>query len=388
MYPALAVVQALELEDSLSTSVRARRSGQVQPGKGIRDEHDEVEILWVGSSGGMEADLVRRAGLAYQGIPAAGVHGVGLRSMPTNLWQIGRGLIAARRLLREFRPDVLFFTGGYVAVPVALATRLPRLGIPAPANLLYVPDIEPGWALKTLSRFADHIALTVSESKSYFKNREAHTTVAGYPTRRELRAWSRPAALEFLKLSPDLPVLLVVGGSTGARSINRAILTILSNLLEEMQVVHLAGQRDWVEVSRVKDDLRDDLLNRYRAFPYLHAEMGAALAAADLALSRAGASSLGEFPLFGLPAILVPYPHAWRYQEVNARYLARRHAALILEDRDLQDRLLPAVRDLMRDKSTRGAMSRAMARLARPEAAESIAGLLYHIAGSRSRRKV
>lgn len=359
----------------------------MQAGQGVGDEHEDVEILWVGSSGGMEADLVRREGLIYQGIPAAGVHGVGIRSMPSNLWQVGRGLIAARRLLRQFRPDVLFFTGGYVAVPVAMATRLPRLGIPAPANLLYVPDIEPGWALKTLSRFADQIALTVAESKSYFK-KDIDTTIVGYPTRQALRGWSKASAIEFLKLSPELPVLLVVGGSTGARSINRAVLAILPKLLEEMQVVHLAGKRDWAEVAHTKENLRDSLLNRYRAFAYLHAEMGAALTAADLVLSRAGASSLGEFPLFGLPAILVPYPHAWRYQEVNAQYLARRDAALILEDRDLQNRLLPVVQDLIRDKSRREKMSQAMARLARPEAAKSIVNLLYKLAGSRSRRKV
>lgn len=359
----------------------------MQEDRGVGDEHENVDILWVGGSGGMEADLVRRQGLAYQGIPAAGMHGVGIRAMPWNLWQVGRGLMAARRLLRQFRPDVLFFTGGYVAVPLALAARLPGLGIPVPANLLYVPDIEPGWALKTLSRFAEHIALTVADSKSYFKGTK-DITVTGYPTRQDLRVWNKSSALQFLKLSPELPILLVVGGSTGARSINRALSAILPDLLGEMQVVHLAGKRDWVEVDQAKENLREAQRSRYRAFPYLHAEMGAALTAADLVLSRAGASSLGEYPLFGLPAILVPYPYAWRYQEVNARYLARRDAAVILDDRDLQDSLLPIVQDLIRDQSRREKMSQAMARLARPEAAQSIGSLLYKLAGERSRRKV
>lgn len=360
---------------------------QIQEGRGVGDERENVEILWVGGSGGMEADLVRREGLAYQGIPAAGVHGVGLRSMPRNLWEVGRGLLAARRLLRQFRPDILFLTGGYLAVPVALATRLPGLGVPVPANLLYVPDIEPGWALKTLSRFADHIALTVADSKMYFRGNK-DITVTGYPTRQDLRVWNKSSALEFLKLSPDLPTLLAVGGSTGARSINRALLAVLPELLQEMQVVHLAGKRDWVEVDQAKENLPEAQLNRYRAFPYLHAEMGAALTAADLVLSRAGASSLGEYPFFGLPAILVPYPYAWHYQEVNAQYLARRDAAVILEDRDLQDSLMPVVQDLIRDESRREKMSQAMAGLARPEAARSIVRLVYKLAGQRSRRKV
>ncbi len=129
-------------------------------------------------------------------------------------------------------------------------------------------------------------------------------------------------------MSDQLPILLVFGGSTGARSINRALLAVLPELLKEMQIIHVSGKLDWAEVEAARGQLsglsgeQADLAQRYRAYPYLHAEMGAALAAADLALSRAGASSLGEFPQAGLPAILVPYPYAWRYQKVNASYLA------------------------------------------------------------------
>ncbi len=191
-----------------------------------------------------------------------------------------------------------------------------------------------------------------------------------------------------MQLSSDLPILLVVGGSTGARSINRAIITILPELLEEVQVVHITGRRDWPEIEREIKDLTDIQLDRYQAYPYLHNEMGATLAAADLVLSRAGASSLGEYPLFGLPAILVPYPYAWRYQEVNAQYLARNNAAVILKDKDLQDRLLPLVQDLIRNQSRLEKMSQAMKKLATPAAAESIASLLYALADQRSQRKV
>jgi UDP-N-acetylglucosamine--N-acetylmuramyl-(pentapeptide) pyrophosphoryl-undecaprenol N-acetylglucosamine transferase len=104
--------------------------------------------------------------------------------------------------------------------------------------------------------------------------------------------------------------------------------------------------------------------------------MGAALAAADLVLSRAGASALGEYPLLGLPAILVPYPYAWRYQQVNARYLEERGGALLVKEADLAEHLFPLVHQLMGDASRRKAMSQAMKSLARPEAARAIAGLL------------
>ena len=160
----------------------------------------------------MEADLVTRAGVPFTAIPAAGVHGVGLRSLPRNLWQLGRGVAAARRVLASFKPQVLFFTGGYVAAPLAVAGwRTP--------SLLYVPDLEPGLALRFLSRFARTIALTAPESRRFFKSR-ARLEVTGYPTRPELHSWQRAAGRKALSLEEDLPVLLVTGGSKG---IGRAI---------------------------------------------------------------------------------------------------------------------------------------------------------------------
>ncbi len=384
MYPALAVLQALESENENKMPVQG---DEREKDPSLRKQRSDLEIFWIGGLGGMEADLIRRQDIAYEGIPAAGVHGVGVKAMPGNLWQIGRGLLAARRILRRFQPNVIFFTGGYVAVPVALASRLPGLGFPAPANLLYVPDIEPGWALKTLSRFADHIAVTVTESRRYFRG-DKGMTVVGYPARQDLKSWNKASARKALKLSVEPPILLVVGGSTGARSINMALLAILPELLREMQVVHASGMRDWKEVESAAKGLTDEQRSRYKAYPYLHAEMGAALAAADLVLSRAGASSLGEFPLFGLPSILVPYPYAWRYQQNNARYLSDRGAAVVIEDQSLPDRLLPVIQELIRNVAQRENMSQAMSELARPEAAESIGNLLYSLTKVRTQREV
>jgi UDP-N-acetylglucosamine--N-acetylmuramyl-(pentapeptide) pyrophosphoryl-undecaprenol N-acetylglucosamine transferase len=124
-----------------------------------------------------------------------------------------------------------------------------------------------------------------------------------------------------------------------------------------------------------------DLAARYHALPYLH-EMGAALAAADLVVSRAGASCLGEYPLFGLPAILVPYPYAWRYQKVNADYLTRRGAAILLEDPALKKELLDTLNVLMDNPNKLKAMRAAMFELSHPRAAEKIAGRLIELAGA------
>jgi len=306
-----------------------------------------------------------------------------MRALPGNLWQLGRGYFQADRVLHRFRPDVLFFTGGYVAVPMALAGRK----IP---TLLYVPDIEPGLALKALARFADQIAVSAGEAQNYFSGRQAKKLrVSGYPLRQELKTWQKQAACQELNLDPDVPKLLVFGGSKGARSINRALIAVLPELLSEMQVVHISGQMDWAEIEAAQTTLKPPAAERYRPFPYLHTErMGAALAAADLVISRAGASTLGEFPFFGLPAILVPYPYAWRYQKVNAQYLEKRGAAVMIEDADLAVQLLPFVKDLMHDSQRLSEMRAAMRALARPNAAGSIADMLQDLAAKHNQGRM
>jgi UDP-N-acetylglucosamine--N-acetylmuramyl-(pentapeptide) pyrophosphoryl-undecaprenol N-acetylglucosamine transferase len=371
VYPALAVLQALQA--NVDSAV----------------VHGELMVLWIGGEGGMEADLVKRAGVPFETIPAAGVHGVGVRALPGNLWRLGRGYTQAIRLLRRFQPQVLFFTGGYVAAPVAAAARRLRGFFSNrrayPKSLLYVPDIEPGLALKSLARLADHIALTSEDSQIFFPHHRK-MTVTGYPARPELKAWDRERGLKSLNLSADLPVLLVFGGSRGARSINRALLPALPKLLSEMQIVHISGSLDWQEVAAKRDELGETLAEsrstRYHPFPYLHERMGAALACADLAVSRAGASTLGEFPLFGLPAVLVPYPHAWRYQWINAQYLAQRGGAVVVKDERLSEELLPTVRSLIHNPQRLADMSIAMRSLSHPEAANRLGSLLGALAST------
>jgi UDP-N-acetylglucosamine--N-acetylmuramyl-(pentapeptide) pyrophosphoryl-undecaprenol N-acetylglucosamine transferase len=274
---------------------------------------------------------------------------------------------------------VLFVTGGYVCVPVTLAARW--AGIP---TLIYLPDMRPGLAIKYLSRFADRVAVTAPPAARYFRPGQA--VVTGYPVRRELFERDQAEARKRLGLTrgeDGLPVLLVFGGSQGAHSINRAVCDGIEALLGAAQVIHLSGPRDagWTRERRAS--LPEPLQARYHLYPYLHEEMVDALLAADLAVSRAGASTLGEFPAAGLPAVLVPYPYAGAHQWDNARYLVEAGAAVAIADADLGKALIPTVLDLLSDYSRLAEMRQAARSLARPDAAQCIAQVLTDLASTR-----
>ena len=371
------------------------------------DRAPEIGLVWVGAEGGMERELLTAAGagtlarLPFEAISAAGVHGVGWTRLPGSAIRLARGFLQALRLIGKYRPAALFLTGGYVAVPVAVAAWLRRVPI-----IIYVPDIEPGLALKSLSRLATRILVTAEDSRKYYPGQEK-VMVSGYPVRAELLARSPKSPTPVLseaegsaddgsRRTPDRTsvagqslllgksTLLVYGGSRGARSINRAMAKILEELLEDVQVIHISGNLDWPEARLVRETLPESKRPRYHVFPYLHTrEMGEALAAADLAVARAGASALGEFPLFDLPAILIPYPHAWRYQKVNADYLESRGAAVQLNDERLKLDLLRTIRELLSDKDRLDAMRAAARPLAAPDAAEQIAREVLAAAGQK-----
>ncbi len=330
----------------------------------------------------MERELVTRHAarqrIKFKGIQTSAVIGVGWWRGGIGLAKLAWGTLQALGLIRQFRPAALLTTGGYPAIPMALAARLS--GVPI---LVYLPDIEPGSAVKLIARLAAKVAVTGEESRQFFPKKEV--VVTGYPVRPSLAGArsARSQAQQFFGLSEGRRTLLVFGGSRGARSINLALLDVLGDLLNDVQIIHISGELDWPTVKARRESLPTDQQVHYHAFPYLHDEMGLALAAADLVVSRAGASTLGEFPIFGLGAILVPYPYAWRYQKVNADFLAGRGAAVRLNDEDLKMKLLPTLRELLHHPTRLAAMGAAARALAVPDAAERVAAELLALAGAR-----
>lgn len=335
-------------------------------------------FYFVGSAGGFERPLIEQSNVAfaaYDEVQGGPLHGVNPLRALVSLFKLARGTVQAWGLLKRHRPDVLLLTGGWSGLPVALAGWLQR--IPA---LIYLPDIEPGGAIRLLQRFARQVAITVPEAEQFFP--PGKTVMTGYPLRQQLVdvVGQRSKALEHFQLDPARKTLLVFGGSRGARSINIAVLNALPQLLAEgIQVLHVTGTLDWERVLEVSEELHDT--THYHPFAYLHADMGLAFAAADLVVCRAGASALGELPLFGVPSILVPYPYAWRYQRVNADYLAQKGAAQRMNDEAMADDLLTTICELLDDAERLADMKAQAAALARPAGAWHIGQALIRLGG-------
>jgi UDP-N-acetylglucosamine--N-acetylmuramyl-(pentapeptide) pyrophosphoryl-undecaprenol N-acetylglucosamine transferase len=287
--------------------------------------------------------------------------------------KIGLGVAQAQKLLADWAPHVVLSTGGYASFPVALAARSKSVPL-----AVYLPDLYPGWAVRAIARLAQRVAVTAIESLRRLPT--GKTSVTGYPVRHEFWHANRAGGRERLGLDPEEKVLYVMGASQGAHSINKAVAADLPALLELCEVVHLSGRADEPWLREIRDGLPDKLRRRYHLYAYLHDETAWAMAAADLAVCRAGASVMGELPAVGLPAVLVPYPYAGGHQRLNARYMEKHGAAIVLEDKDLHG-LLPLVGQLLHDEERLRSMREALRRMARPDAATRIARILIELAG-------
>ena len=346
VYPILAVVEALERQVA------------------------GCKFLYVGSRAGVEEGIVSRfaqdGGLPFTAISTGGLRGLAPWTVAGHLFKMMAGFVQSLGIVRDFSPDVVLVTGGYVCVPVATAAWLRRVPL-----LILLPDLEPGLAVRALSRLATRVAVSFPEVAKYFDSGKVVT--AGYPVRAGFFAADRAEARRAFGLEKELKTITVFGGSRGAHSINLALSQCLERLLEVCQVIHICGPLDAEWVMENRTQLPDQLRSRYRAYPYLHEEMPGALAAADLAVARAGAATLGEFPALGLPSILVPYPYAGQHQELNADYLVSRGAAVKIADADMGEKLLPTILELLNDEAALAGMSERARALARPDAAQRIA---------------
>jgi UDP-N-acetylglucosamine--N-acetylmuramyl-(pentapeptide) pyrophosphoryl-undecaprenol N-acetylglucosamine transferase len=329
-----------------------------------------VELLYIGVKGRVDERIVPAEGVPFKAV-AGGQVRVGPVGGLIGLARLALGSLQALVMLRRERPDAVFATGGYASVPVGVAARLLRLPL-----VVFLPDVRPGWAVRLLARLASRMA-TASEAALAFLPREK-THVVGYPVRDEFWSVERDEARRRLGLPQDERVLLVYGGSLGAHAINEAVFAQLPRLVERCVVLHVTGQADGALAARARERLPERLRERYRPVAYLR-ELPAAMKAADLAVTRAGAAVLGELPAAGLPAILVPGVFEGHDQTPNAEYLASKGAAVVLPQTRLGE-LADQALALLDDREKLAAMAANARALARPDAADALADLLLEVA--------
>lgn len=335
---------------------------------------EPVEFTYIGTARGIDRPLVEREGISFHAVQSAGVRGLSPLAAASGILRILIGAAQAWWLLHRLRPQAVLATGGYSSIPVGLAAWLRRIPI-----VVYLPDVEPGWAVRILARLAWRVATTSERSLAHLPPGRGVAT--GYPVRPAFSTATRSEGRRHLGLQSDSRVLLIAGGSQGGHSINRAVADALPSLLSLCEIVHVSGRSDLPWLQQLKDNLGGEG-ERYHLHDYLHGDdMALAMAAADLAVLRAGASTLGELTTTGLPAILVPYPYSGAHQRHNARYLADAGAAVVLDDADL-GRLSSLVSELMSDNQRLARMAAAARRLAQPDAARNIASLVVAAAGA------
>lgn len=339
--------------------------------RGIKQHDPAAEILFVGTNKGMEADIVPREGFAFRTVTVEGLtRKVSLRALKTMV-KTGKGCWEAFRIIKQFKPTVVVGTGGYVAGPVVLIAGLLRI-----PTLIHEQNAYPGITNKLLARIVSKVAVTFPESQKYFRSK-GDIVVTGLPVRTEIQTADRTRSMKALELDRDKLTLLVVGGSRGARSINKAMVTVNTVFCkhDRIQIIHMTGQLGYEETvsDLIKAGIDLQACGNITVKPYLY-NMDEALAAADLVICRAGATTIAEITVRGLPAILIPYPYASdNHQEHNARALADNGAALMILDRELTgERLVTAVRDLFLDRARLSEMAAAARQMGKPEALQNL----------------
>lgn len=333
--------------------------------------------VFIGTRAGLEARVVPGVGFEFHAVSSHKITRPLSPGTALSLAAIVWGTLQAGVLLRRLTPVAVVGTGGYASAGVVLAAAVQ--GIPA---LIHEQNSVPGRANRLLARFVRRVALTFPESASFFP--AAKTVVTGLPVRPEIGQGDRRRACEQFGLSPERRTLLVLGGSFGARRLNRAVGEALTFWLNSgLQILHQVGSADW---EQYRSSLRE-MPAWYHAVPYLEA-MGDAYAATDLVCCRAGASTLAEMALVGLPALLVPYPHAHAdHQMRNAQSVVAAGAATLLPDAALSGaRLAGEIDRLIAQPARRAEMARASRALARPGAAAAILEAVWEIAGKPSNR--
>ncbi|MEK3882507.1 undecaprenyldiphospho-muramoylpentapeptide beta-N-acetylglucosaminyltransferase [Paenibacillus sp. PL2-23] len=340
-------------------------------GKHMQQLDPDTRLLYIGTENGMESRVVPGQSIPFEAIEITGFRRkLSLENIKT-VMRFLKGVKRSKALLREFKPDVVVGTGGYVCGPVVYAAA--KLGIP---TFIHEQNAIPGLTNQFLSRYADHIGVSFPESEKQFPRAKA-TSYTGNPVASNVLRAAPGKGLESLGLQAGTRLALIVGGSRGARALNEAVIEMAPKLsrLAGARVVFVTGD---IYYESTKERIQAlGAGSSLTLVPYLN-NMAEVLRDTALVVSRSGASSLAEITALGLPSILIPSPNVTNnHQEANARSLVNAGAAELLLEKELSgEKLLGAMEALLGDRKRMAAMSGAASKLAVPDSAARIADAL------------
>jgi UDP-N-acetylglucosamine--N-acetylmuramyl-(pentapeptide) pyrophosphoryl-undecaprenol N-acetylglucosamine transferase len=346
--------------------------------RSLRDRPSAPDLVWLGGHRGLEADLVKEAGIRVRRLLLRSLRTVDLSAQAAlDPIRLGLSVPQSAAILAAERPAAILTTGGYVAIPTLMAARALRIPV-----LLWEGNAIPGRAVRVTARLANALAVSYDAAGEALARAGRPTFVTGTPIR-DVTAITRTDARARLGLPADPPTILIFGGSQAVRRFNAAVTAALPRLVERVQVVHVSGESGYAAALAQREQLPPDRRDRYRPYPFLRDDMLAALVATDLVVGRAGSSTLAEVTALGIPSVIVPYPHAAGHQGANAEILAGAGAARIVADEAFDADALLAASAILVDESARAEMAAAARRFGRPGAADAIATLVLALAERR-----
>lgn len=351
----------------------------------IKELMPDSEFLFIGAKGQMETDLVPRAGYKIETVRVRALSREktlgGLFHNISAAWHLVRSTIIAKKIIKRFKPDVVVGTGGYVCFPVLKAASL--LGIP---TAVHESNAVPGLTTKMLSGIVDAIMLGFEDSRKYYKNPEK-TVVTGTPVRGEFSRYTKSAAKAELGIPMDKPLVVSVWGSLGAANMNTAMCKFIKLAGKDpgFTLIHSAGSEGYAEmVTQLQETVPDYEKNGMDVREYIY-DMPRVMAAADLVLCRAGASTISELTYMHKPTIFVPSPFVTNnHQFKNAKVVEDAGGALIFEEGWFEPKeLLNAVKRILSSKQELNKMAEAMEKLAMPEATDLICDRIFSLCESK-----
>ena len=344
-------------------------AGHVTPNIALLPRLKELgyDIHYIGSYTGIEKELIEQFGIPYHGISSGKLRRYFSLQNFTDPFRVLKGFGEANKLIKSLKPDVIFSKGGFVSVPVVMAGK--KCHVP---TIIHESDMTPGLANKLSIPSATKVCCNFPETLEHLPKEKAVLT--GSPIRQELLSGSKEAALAFCGLTPDKPVILIVGGSLGSVAVNNAVRAILPELLKEFHVIHLCGK------GKTDESLRN--LKGYVQFEYIKQELKDLFALCDIVISRAGANAICELLALHKPSLLIPLSaNASRGDQIlNARSFERQGFSVVLEEEELNNQVLLDAIHKLYDK--RDAYISAMKQSSQQDSINTIVSLIENAAKS------